>query len=61
MEEVRIIVALCELRQGFRHFRTDRITSVDVTSKRIAERRQELVKQWQASQHRSRSEVQSFE
>ncbi len=28
-EAVRLIVAWCELRQAFRHFRTDRVTAAE--------------------------------
>ena len=52
MEEVRIIVAWCELRQDFRHFRTDRIYSVDVTAERIPEPQHLLLKRWKALQNR---------
>ena len=30
-ERVRVVVAWCELRQAFRHFRTDRITAAELT------------------------------
>ena len=52
MEEVRIIVAWCELRQDFRHFRTDRIYFVDVTAERIPEQQHLLLKRWKALQNR---------
>lgn len=45
-ERVRIVVAWCELRQSFRHFRTDRITSLTVTETRYPRRRQLLFKEW---------------
>ncbi|MGD0846732.1 helix-turn-helix transcriptional regulator [Bradyrhizobium sp.] len=47
-ERVRIVVAWCEMRQGFRHFRTDRISKVQVTDKRYPRRRQVLLKDWRA-------------
>lgn len=45
-ERVRIVVAWCELRQAYRHFRTDRITALTVTETRYPRRRQVLFKEW---------------
>jgi predicted DNA-binding transcriptional regulator YafY len=45
-ERVRIVAAWCELRQGFRHFRTDRILALDAPGDRYPERRQSLLKTW---------------
>jgi predicted DNA-binding transcriptional regulator YafY len=45
-DHVRILAAWCELRQGFRHFRTDRILGLDVGDRRYPKRRQALLKQW---------------
>lgn len=45
----RLIAAWCEMRGGFRHFRTDRIASLTELSKRYPRRRHELVKQWRLS------------
>lgn len=42
------IAAWCELRSGFRHFRTDRITALTATGARYPERRAALVKAWRA-------------
>ena len=53
MEEIRIVAAWCELRRDFRHFRTDRIGSIEVTAERIPERRAVLLKRWKASQNLS--------
>ena len=49
-DRVRIVVAWCELREGFRHFRTDRIGKVQVLDKRYPRRRQVLLKEWRASE-----------
>ena len=49
-DRVRIVVAWCELREGFRHFRTDRIGKVQVLDKRYPRRRQALLKEWRASE-----------
>lgn len=45
-ERVRIVIAWCELRQEFRHFRTDRITKLVVSETRYPQRRQTLLKKW---------------
>jgi predicted DNA-binding transcriptional regulator YafY len=46
-DRVRMVVAWCELRQGFRHFRTDRIAALAVAG-RYPRRRQALLKEWRA-------------
>jgi predicted DNA-binding transcriptional regulator YafY len=45
-DRVRIVVAWCELRQAYRHFRTDRITALTITETRYPRRRQALFKEW---------------
>ncbi len=45
-DHVRVLVAWCELRQGFRHFRTDRIVSLKTVDQRYPRRRQVLLKLW---------------
>ncbi|HJU17233.1 MAG TPA: YafY family protein [Stellaceae bacterium] len=47
-ERVRILAAWCELRQGFRHFRTDRIAALDELGARYPRRRRVLLKEWRA-------------
>ncbi|KTD61158.1 helix-turn-helix transcriptional regulator [Legionella spiritensis] len=47
-DQVRILVAWCELRQDFRHFRTDRIIELRKLDTRYPKRRQTLLKQWRA-------------
>ncbi len=49
-DRVRVVVAWCELRQGFRHFRTDRIVRLAASEKRYPRRRQALLKEWRASE-----------
>jgi predicted DNA-binding transcriptional regulator YafY len=49
-ENVRVMVAWCELRQDFRHFRTDRLTSVNATEKRYPRRRPVLLKEWRKAE-----------
>ncbi|MDD2751460.1 MAG: YafY family protein [Acidithiobacillus sp.] len=47
-DHVRILIAWCELRQGFRHFRIDRIFALSVEDQRYPRRRQSLLKEWRA-------------
>jgi predicted DNA-binding transcriptional regulator YafY len=49
-EHVRIIMAWCELRQDFRHFRTDRIIDMAIDETRYPRRRTALLKEWRATQ-----------
>lgn len=49
-DRVRVIVAWCELRQDFRHFRTDRISSLAVMDIRYSRRRQTLLKEWREAE-----------
>jgi predicted DNA-binding transcriptional regulator YafY len=49
-DRVRIVVAWCELREGFRHFRTDRIGKVQILDQRYPRRRQVLLKEWRATE-----------
>ena len=46
-ERVRIVIAWCELRQAFRHFRTDRITDLVAREERYPARRADLFRRWQ--------------
>ncbi|TPJ30166.1 YafY family protein [Mesorhizobium sp. B2-7-2] len=46
-ETSRLLVAWCELRQDFRHFRTDRIVAVEVSEEAISLRDGELRRRWQ--------------
>lgn len=48
-DRVRVVVAWCELRDGYRHFRTDRIIRLDVTADRYPRRRAALLKEWRTS------------
>ncbi len=49
-DRVRVVVAWCALRQGYRHFRTDRITALDVITERYPRRRAALLKEWRTLQ-----------
>ena len=45
-EEVHVVVAWCELRADFRHFRTDRMVTLVPLETRYPKRRQALLKKW---------------
>jgi predicted DNA-binding transcriptional regulator YafY len=47
-DRARVVVAWCELRNDYRHFRTDRIGALKPTNKRYPRRRQALLKEWRA-------------
>lgn len=49
-DSVRVIVAWCELRQDFRHFRTDRIQNFQVADVTYPRSRQALLKEWREQQ-----------
>jgi predicted DNA-binding transcriptional regulator YafY len=44
----RILIAWCELRQGFRHFRTDRMGSAERLDQKVGEPRSLLMRRWEA-------------
>ncbi|NTF42237.1 YafY family protein [Rhizobium rhizogenes] len=46
-ETSSLLVAWCELRQGFRHFRTDRIIGAEILEEPIGLRSGELRRRWQ--------------
>jgi predicted DNA-binding transcriptional regulator YafY len=50
MEKARVLAAWCEMRNGFRHFRADRIRQLTPLRLRYPTRRAALVKQWQAQE-----------
>ena len=49
----RIVVAWCELRQGFRHFRTDRISALEILPVKYRERRLKLLAQWKIDREKN--------
>lgn len=54
MEDVRVLVGHCELRDDFRHFRTDRIREARVLDERYPVPPRELRRRWdRESPHRS--------
>ncbi len=46
-EASRILIAWCETRQGFRHFRTDRIVAADALEQRIPHSKADLYRRWE--------------
>ncbi len=48
-EDVRILAAWCELREGFRHFRGDRIKRVRVLDEKVPETLASLRSRWRAA------------
>jgi len=48
-ESARVLVAWCELRRDFRHFRTDRIEAAEMLDERTPRRRHALEKDWRCS------------
>jgi predicted DNA-binding transcriptional regulator YafY len=49
LETVRMVVAWCEMRNDFRHFRTDRITAAEFLEERYPERPAALRARWRAT------------
>ncbi|MBI1751403.1 MAG: YafY family transcriptional regulator [Acidobacteria bacterium] len=49
-ERSRVVVAWCELREGFRHFRTDRIQSLAVREERYPGNRRALLQAWRKAE-----------
>jgi predicted DNA-binding transcriptional regulator YafY len=47
MDEVRVVVAHCELRDGFRHFRTDRVREARVLDVKYPDPHRALMKRWE--------------
>jgi predicted DNA-binding transcriptional regulator YafY len=48
-DRARVVVAWCETRQAFRHFRTDRIGAIEAVATRYPRRRQALLREWRLS------------
>lgn len=55
-DQVRVLAAWCELRQDFRHFRTDRIRSAEMLPERYLRRRQVLAREWEAARARRQAD-----
>jgi predicted DNA-binding transcriptional regulator YafY len=50
-DQTRILVAWCELRQEVRHFRVDRLSTVETLQARYPKRRQTLLREWRLLQN----------
>jgi predicted DNA-binding transcriptional regulator YafY len=50
-ERVRMVAAWCEMRQDYRHFRTDRIRSLKITEARYPRRRLEMLREWRSREN----------
>lgn len=49
-EDVRVLIAWCELRNGHRHFRVDRIVALQPTEERSPRRPEVLMAEWKRDQ-----------
>jgi predicted DNA-binding transcriptional regulator YafY len=49
-DQIRVLVAWCETRRDFRHFRADRIVAAQATGQRYPKRRRALLKAWRESE-----------
>ena len=49
LDRARFLIAWCELREGFRHFRLDRIAAAEFLDERIPRDPAHLRRQWRAS------------
>ena len=54
-EATRLIVAWCELRQDFRHFRTDRMIEIEVLEATHGLRKGDLRRRWERWREEQRS------
>jgi len=50
-EDAHVIIAWCELKADFRHFRSDRILSLTSLETHYPKRRQSLLKKWREQHH----------
>jgi predicted DNA-binding transcriptional regulator YafY len=50
-DQARVVVAWCETRVAFRHFRTDRIRAIETLTARYPRRRQALLREWRVVEH----------
>lgn len=53
-DDVRVILAWCELRNDIRHFRIDRVNQLQVTEETYPRRRQQLLNDWYRQNNISR-------
>ncbi len=57
-DHVRLLIVWCEMRQGFRHFRTDRVLTWTPLDKRYPKRRAALLKAWRAEREAEKAAYQ---
>lgn len=57
----RILAAWCELRGGFRYFRTDRMISADILEQRIPEGAPALQARWRATMDKERANFEKMQ
>lgn len=57
-DHVRLLIVWCEMRQGFRHFRTDRVLTWTPQEKRYPKRRAALLKAWRAEREAEKASYQ---
>ncbi|MFZ6655390.1 helix-turn-helix transcriptional regulator [Undibacterium sp. TJN19] len=50
-DKVRVLMTWCELRQGFRHFRSDRISQAEILDQRYPRHKQALLREWRKTEH----------
>lgn len=56
-DHVRMLAGWCELREEFRHFRTDRISALTIKPERYPRRRHALLKEWRETDDLQRHRV----
>ncbi|MBN0988680.1 helix-turn-helix transcriptional regulator [Amphritea pacifica] len=49
-DNLRVLVGWCELRQAFRHFRTDRILQFEMCAEHYPRRRRHLLSEWRTAE-----------
>ncbi len=49
-DRARVVVAWCESRQAYRHFRADRIAALALTDERYPRRREVMLREWRESE-----------
>jgi len=49
-DHARVVIGWCELRESFRHFRTDRIETAEVLDIRYPRRRQAMLRAWREAE-----------
>lgn len=49
-DHARVVIGWCELRESFRHFRTDRIETAEVLDDRYPKRRQAMLRAWREAE-----------